>query len=74
VAIQERFREVGAMLDESNLLDSKNALFSISPEQRSPGLFLVLQVRQPHLYIRSLMFAYVASCLHTWPLCIDRMD
>lgn len=50
VAIQERFREVGAMLDESNLLDSKNALFSISPEQRSPGLFLVLQVRQPHFH------------------------
>lgn len=46
VAIQERFRDAFSNgEDPANYLDSKNGIFSISPDQRSPGLFLVLQAR-----------------------------
>jgi hypothetical protein len=45
VAIQERFRDVLGVPDEAtNFMDSKNALFSLNPEHRGPGLFVVLQV------------------------------
>jgi len=43
---QERFRDLLSSVPEelANPVDAKNAMFSIQPEQRSPFLFMVIQV------------------------------